>query len=368
MKHILQISLAGCCILGLFACSQPEQKEHTASKQNQSYKIIALSQQQLNEALQLPGEMEPFQFVQLFPKVSGFVKDVLVDRGTEVRKGQVLIRLEAPELTEHSAAARLKYQAAQAVFLTSKDRYMRLVQTSATQGAVSPYDLSSARSHMIADSVTYQGELSNYYATEDMKQYLVVTAPFDGVITERNVHPGALVGPGAQNGKPMLVLQQQSKLRMMINVPEQYSMQVKDKDQVNFTVNAMPGKVFEGVIARSSGSLNDNFRSETVEVDIDNSHHQFKAGMYAEVSLKAAGSVNAFVLPKTAIVTTTEKKYIVAVEHNQAHLIDVSEGNQHDGDVEVFGQLKPGEQVVANPSYKIKEGDSMPTAALTMKK
>lgn len=358
MKHILQISLTSCCIVGLFACGQPEKKEHNA-KPKQSYKIISLSQQQLNEALQLPGEMEPFQFVQLFPKVSGFVRDVLVDRGTEVHKGQVLIRLEAPELAEHSAAARLKYQAAQAVFLTSKDRYMRLVQTSATQGAVSPYDLSSARSHMIADSVTYQGELSNYHATEDMKQYLVVTAPFDGVITERNVHPGALVGPGAQNGKPMLVLQQQSKLRMMVNVPEQYSMQVRDKDRVSFTVNAMPGKVFDGVISRSSGSLNDNFRSETIEIDVDNSHHQFKAGMYAEVSLKAAGSVNAFVLPKAAIVTTTEKKYVVTIENGKVHLIDVSEGNQHDGDIEVFGQLKPGEQIVANPSYKIKEGDKL---------
>lgn len=361
MKHIFQLSIASLICIGFAACSQPGQKENTSGRHDkETYKLTSLTQKSLGESLKLPGVMQPFEFVQLFPKVNGFVKDVNVDRGTEVHAGQILLRLEAPELSEHTAAAKLKYMGAQAVFLTSKDRYVRLVETNKTPGAVSPYDLSAARAHMIADSVTVQGEWANYKATEAMMQYLVVTAPFDGVITERNVHPGALVGPGTGN-KPMLVLQQQSKLRMTVNVPEQYSMQIKDKDEVHFTVNAMPGKTFTGNVSRSSGSLNDNFRSETIEVDVPNKDHFFKAGMYAEVALNTSGSVNAFVVPKTAIVTTTERKYIVSVVAQKAHFVDITEGNEQDGNVEIFGGFSPGLQIVANPSYKIKEGQSLAT-------
>src|SRR6185312_7133171 len=107
----------------------------------------------------------------------------------------------------------LQYTQAHANYLISKDKYQRLLETSRTPGTVSPFDLSAAQSKMQADSATAQGEYANYKAQEAMQGYLTVTSPFDGVITERNIHPGALVGPGEANSKPMLILQQLSKLR-----------------------------------------------------------------------------------------------------------------------------------------------------------
>ena len=323
------------------------------------YKTMQLQPRQISGDVQLPGVMQPFEIVMVYPKIGGFVKTVLVDRGSEVKKGQVLITLEAPEIEQQVAAAKLKYTQAQATYLTSKDRYRRLLETSKTPGTISPFDLEAAASKMQGDSATAQGEYANYKAQETIKGYLVVTAPFDGVITERNVHPGALAGPSAQNTKPMLILQQLSKLRLVVNIPEQYAAQVKDGDKVHYKTNALPGKDFTGEVSRSSQSLNNNFRSETIEIDVQNSNNQFKPGMYSEVLLPTSGNVNAFVVPKSAVVTTTEKKYVICVENNSAKWVDISEGNESKDSTEVFGNLHNGDEVIVNANYQLKDGTAI---------
>ena len=321
-----------------------------------TYHTMAVQARQISGSVQLPGVMQPFQFVQLYPKISGFIKNVSVDRGSLVKQGQVLITLEAPEVEQQVAAAKLKYTEASASYMTSKDRYRRLLETSKTPGTISPFDLQAAESKMQGDSATAQGEYASYKAQETMRSYLTITAPFDGVITERNVHPGALAGPGAENAKPMLVLQQLSKLRLVVSVPEQYVVQVKDGDKVHYKINALPGQDFTGAISRSSQSLSNNYRSETIEIDVNNAADIFKPGMYAEVVLPTSGTANAFVVPRSAIVTTTERKYVIVSDNGVAKWRDVSEGNQTNDSTEIFGNLHIGDNVVTNASYQIKDG------------
>ena len=336
-----------------------EDKKATGAVATTGYKTMELEPRQISGNVQLPGVMQPFQFVQLFPKVNGFVKNVFVDRGSVVRQGQELMTLDAPEIEQQVAAARQKYTQAEATYITSKDRYRRLLETSKTPGTVSPYDLDAAASKMQGDSATAQGEYANFKAQETIKGYLNVTAPFDGVITERNIHPGALAGPGSQNAKPMLVLQQLSKLRLVVDAPEQYAAQIKNGDVVHFKTNALPGQDFSGAVSRSSQSLNNSFRSETIEIDVLNADNKFKPGMYAEVVLPTSGSANAFVVPKSAVVTTTERKYVVATNNNTAKWVDVSEGNQSGDSTEIFGNLHSGEEVVVNAGYQLKEGEKI---------
>lgn len=320
---------------------------------------MTVHQSQVKGQVKLPGVMQPFQFVQLYPRVNGFVKQVFVDRGSMVRHGQVLITLEAPEIEQEVAAARLKYTQAEENYKTSTDRYQRLLETSLTPGTVSAYDLKAALDKMQGDSATVLGEIASYKALETMKSYLVVNAPFDGVITERNLHPGALVGPSAQNAKPMLILQELARLRLTVDIPEQYTVQISDGDNVHFHANALPGYDFTGTIARSSHSLSNNFRSETVEVDVDNRNNRFKPGMYAEVSLPISGSANAFVVPKTAIVTTTERKYVVLVKDGIARWTDISEGNQGADSTEIFGALEDGNTLLTHADYQVRDGQNM---------
>ena len=345
-------------LCSLTACSNAdnEGKKATATKKEQLH-YMPLGIKHLTKQISLPGVLQPFEFVKIFPKINGFVKNVYVDRGTVVKKGQVLLRLEAPEVEQHLSAAKLKYTEAHAVYLASKDKYERLLETSKTPGTISPYDLNTAKARMMGDSATVQGEWANFKAQEDMYNYLTVSAPFDGVITERNIHPGALVGPGTEdNHQPMLVLQQQSKLRMLVSVPEEYSMQVHDGSTVHFHLNALPGQEFTATISRSSGNLSDKYRAESVEIDINNPKGEFIAGMYAEVELPASGTVNAFVVPNTSVVATTERKYVVALRNNKTQWIDVTQGNQTDDSTEIFGALNIGDKIVTNASYEIKDG------------
>ena len=360
MKKFIYILAVSGILLSISSCSSEKKKDDKENSKSENYKVIDIEARPVNENIKLPGILEPFEFVQIFPKVNGFIRDVLVDRGSVVHKGEVLMNLDAPELSQKLSADKLRYMQSVSVYQTSRDHYNRLLQTSKTPGTVSQYDLQTANSKMIGDSATMQGEMANFKAQESIISYLTVTAPFDGVITERNVHPGALVGPGSQsNSKPMLVLQQQSKLRLIINLPEEYSTQVNDGSTVHFKVNALPGRDFKGTISRSSGSLSEKFRAETIEVDVANPDRLLKGGMYAEVLIPAPGNSLAFKVPNTAIVTTTERKYVVILKNNKASLVDISEGNKDNDTTEVFGKLELGEKIVANANYTIEEGQTL---------
>jgi len=358
MKIIIQSIIILLFATSIWSCgNKKEESKKKDAKNAGELKLVTLTTGSVSENIKLPGVLQPFQEVQIYPKVSGFIKNMSVDRGSVVRRGQVLMTLDAPEIEQHEAAARLKYVESVSILQNSKDKYKRLLETSNTPGTVSAYDLQSASSKMMADSAVMQGELADYNAQKTMFSYLTVTAPFDGIITERNVHPGALVGPGSEgNVKPMLVLQQQNLLRLVANVPEQYSAQVKDGEQVHFRINAIPGKDFTGNISRSSGSLSEHFRSETIEIDVHNPDLTIKGGMYAEVNIPVSGDVYGFKVPKSAVVTTDESKYVLVIRDRKTQKVKVTEGNQNGDDTEIFGDLKAGENIVANANYDIPEG------------
>ena len=362
MKQVyapIWVGLLFSCFLS--ACGHASSENHVASAPPPppAPALLTLEPHATGGTVRLPGILLPFEDVQLYPKVSGFVADVLVDRGSVVHKGTVLIRLEAPEMEDKLASARLHFMEAKANYLSSKDRYDRMKVIGRTPGTVSAYDLEAARDKEDADSAVLGGTWQEYKAQEDLAAYLTVTAPFDGVITERNVHPGALVGPGTTGAKPMLVLQELRKLRLVVNVPEQYTRQFNGPGKLLYSVNALPGKTFLGSVSRSAGALDDGYRSETIEADVTNDKGVFKPGMYAEVSLPVNGDADAFVVPKSAVVTTTERKYIVVDRDGSAHWVDVSLGNDDGDSTEVFGMLKAGDRALAHADYTISEGSKL---------
>lgn len=356
-KYVFIITLSGVLFT---ACHRETPKKKTnAAKDSKGkrYELVSVVKEPLSSSIQLPAVLEAYQKVSIYPRVNGFVKTVNVDRGSAVHKGQVLITLEAPEIIEQYFAAQSKYLQAKAVFAASKDNFQRTLAVSETPGTISEHDVEVASARMEADSAIMNSELANFRALEATRSYLTVTAPFDGVITERNVHPGALVGPGTRvEGGPMLMLEQEDRLRLVVQVPEVYSAQLSASRQVSFHVNALPGKSFAGNISRQAGSLNDRYRSEAVEVDVVNNLHQLKPGMYAEISIPVTGSVQAMVVPASAIVTSTERKYVVAIREGQTRWIDVQEGNHHSDSTEVFGSLLPGEKVILHANDEIKQG------------
>ncbi|GAB3249776.1 hypothetical protein GCM10027347_07110 [Larkinella harenae] len=351
------MALAGSLLAGCQSVEKAESGKKRARKTvPPTYQIGEVVEQRLAPIMQLPGEFKAFQEVNLYPKASGFVEKVLVDRGSSVKKDQVLMVLEAPELEEQLVAARSKYLRAKVLLTASQDHYKRLLIGNRVAGSVSALDLETAKSRLRADSVALIGENANYQALQKIHSYLVVKAPFNGVITERHVHPGALVGSGAKFDQPMLVLQQQDRLRLLVDIPETYSSLVREGSGIAFRTNAMPGREFQGKVSRMAGSMNRQFRSETIEIDVSNPKRLFKPGMFAEIILSSSEAPETLVVPSSAVVTSTERQYVIKLDNNKARYIDVKQGHKEKGMTEVFGGIRANDKIIVNAREDIEEG------------
>lgn len=354
--------------LGFFAsCSSSESSGSKPAQKGRgkdavSFQIGEVSEGKVGQEIQLPGEFMAFQEVSIYPKADGFVQKVLVDRGSQVRKGEILMVLEAPETEQQLVAARSNYLKAQAVLVASKEHFRRLKASTRITGSVSALDLESAQAKMMADSASAMGEQANLAALTQIKNYLTVRAPFDGIITERNVHPGALVGAGLKQAGPMLNLQQQDRLRLVVDVPENYSLGLKKGKPVTYHINAMPGENFKGTISRRSGNMNLKFRSETVEIDVSNASRRIKPGMFAEVSLVPEATEGALTVPATAVVASTERQYVIRVDDaGNAEFVDVRTGQKSSNLTEVFGNLRKGDKIVVNARNDLRQGARVAT-------
>jgi len=358
MKKIFDISATIILVsLMLTSCSTKEKDPSEKKSDALKYPVSTVKMQALPTTLRLPAQLNPFYQVSIYPRVTGYIKSVPVDIGSVVKEGQILMEMDAPDVEQNSVSAQEKYMKVLATYRASKDNYYRLLNTAKTAGAVSPNDLQAAQSQMQADSALSNSEKANWMAMEAMKDYLIVKAPFEGTITQRNVHPGALVTTGGKmDMKPLLELQQVSKLRLKVQVPETYATQLEDSQNVSFSVEALPGKTFTGTISRRANSLDDKYRSETFEIDVVNSGNVLMPGMYAEVLLPLKGHPDACIVPQTAVVTSTERKYVVKVENHKTILVDVTTGNEDKGMVEIFGDVKTGDSVVEKANDEIKQG------------
>ncbi len=183
------------------------------------YMLAKATPTPVEQVVKLPAQLAAYQEVSIFPKVNGYVKSVLVDIGTPVREGQLLMVLEAPELEQATAGAREKFARTQSDYTISRENYERLRQAAQTPGAISPMDLATAKAKTEADSALSNSERSNWQMQQTMMGYLKVMAPFKGVITQRNVHPGALVSAQTRDSKPMLELKEAGHLRLHIDIP-----------------------------------------------------------------------------------------------------------------------------------------------------
>ncbi len=321
-------------------------------------KTSVVVQREILSSVQLPGELSAFQSIDIFPKVNGYIKNVFVDMGSVVKKGQLLMTLDAPEINQQVETARSNYTKANELYMISKDRYERLLQTSKTAGTVSPFDLQSAKLKMASDAANVQAEQSTLNASGEMQNYLQIRAPFSGIITERNIDPGALIGPTVKNdGKPMLSLQQVDKLRLIVNVPEILVASVNKNNKVAFKLNAYPGKTFYASVSRRAGVINENVRSEAVQFDVPSNNGEIKPGMYAEVTIPVSSSNYGYIVPSVAIVHSSRGVYIVALDdQKKTKFINIQEGINTKDSTEIFGDLKAGTTIVKNPTNETEEG------------
>ena len=367
---ILNLVLGGC---GGSAVQQSQPNQAAAG--STQVKIASVESQKLDTRLTLPAQVSPYEAVDVYPKVTGFIETISVDRGARVRAGELLIRLSAPELAAqqtqaeaalHSFEAQLA--AAQAKLASDHGTYLHLAAAAKTPGVVAGNDLLVAEQTATADGAQVDAASNNVQAARDSLRsvtqlvgYLEIRAPFDGIVTERNLHPGALAGPGSgQTGaQPIVRIESINRLRVVVPVPEAYVAGVQEGQQVTFSVPAYPGRTYRAPIARISHDINQTSRTMQVELDFRNADAQITPGTFANIDWPIHRSYATLFVPSSAVTTDLQRTFVIRVRQGKADWVDVKTGVTANGKTEVFGELQAGDAVVANGTDSIRSGASV---------
>ncbi|GAB4050694.1 efflux RND transporter periplasmic adaptor subunit [Spirosoma litoris] len=337
--------------------SKAEAKETETTEAPAAVELFALKKDKIASSLHIPGELVAFRDVDIYAKVSGFIKTLNVDVGSEVKQGQLLALAEAPELTAQLNSADSRLKAQEAVSIGSKANYERVLEASKFSGAVSKNDVDLALAKRNADLAQLEAAKSAYREVADLKKYLEIRAPFNGIISARNASTGAYIGPAGKGSEfPLFVLTEQKRLRLVISVPEAYTGYVEQNDAVSFSVKTFPDKKFTGQIKRLSGALDKRLRSERVEVDVINNDKKLLPGMVAEVNLPLPTKTSTFVVPKSAVVNATTGVFVIRVKDHKAEWVPIKKGLEADGKIEIFGQLAEGDQLITTATEEIRDG------------
>jgi RND family efflux transporter MFP subunit len=334
--------------------------------------VVRVVEQPVNVILSMPGELDPYETVAIYPRVTGFVKTIRVDRGSRVRKGDVLAELEAPELLAQRAEAQSKMQSAEAQLAAVRSKAEadastaeKLKAASATPGVVAGNDIVLAqkavdadRSQIIAAQQNVEAARQALQSIVEMEGYLKIGAPFAGVITERNVHPGALVGPASGQGAamPMLRLVQNDRLRLVVPVPEAYTAGITTGTQMSFTVPAYPGQTFSGVVARLAQAMDVKTRTMAVELDVANQDGRLTSGTFCQVQWPVRRPAPSMFVPTGSVASTTDRTFVVRVRDGKTEWVDVKAGLGSGPLTEVFGDLRPGDEVAARGTDELRPG------------
>ncbi|MVM30896.1 efflux RND transporter periplasmic adaptor subunit [Spirosoma sp. HMF4905] len=331
--------------------------DETPVEEEIHYETVKVTASRPTSELNLPGELESYYETDLYPRVSSYVKALHVDIGDQVKKGQVLAELEAPELTANLTEAYSKVKAAEAVYGASKGTFLRVLRTSRTLGAISPVDLDVSRTKAVSDSLAVVAANAHYNSVEQLVSYLKITAPFTGVITDRRLSPGAFVGPGGQNGVPMLKIKQLDRLRLRLAVPEAYLGDIRRGNPVQFSVRSFPNQTFTGHINRIANNVRPETRSELIEIDFQNKYGKLKPGMFASARLPVNSSVQgSLYVPKSAVISTLDRTYVLKLIAGKVVKITVQKGDDSGGQTQIFGDLKPGDIVIRSASEDLADG------------
>jgi len=351
--------LLGACHSDDKANQATQQEEQQSAVDVPAVSVAPVEKGRLSSTIAVPGELLPYQQVDLYAKINSYVKKLFVDIGSQVHQGQLLVSLDAPEINLQLTGAESRIKQQESIYAASKAMYDRLINTSKTPGTISQNDLDQAEAKKNADKGNVDAAKSAYKEIVTNLDYLEIKAPFDGVITMRNVNLGAYVGPGGKNPDPMFVLQDQNRLRLVVSVPESYTGGLSNNSEVTFTVRELPGQQFKAKIARLAGAIDDKLRSERVEIDVYNKGKKLLPHMYADVNVPLPSHDSTLIVPKSAVVTSTEKVFVVKVVDHHAVWVEVKKGFQSGDKMEVYGGLKPGDKVVKNATDELRDGQQV---------
>lgn len=345
---------------------------------------------------QLPGEINAYQDVLIYPKVPGFVKELNVDRGSVVKKGQLMVRMYAPEYlakrhefvakvaaakadlaAEESKVEDLKaeLEKRRANLLADQSTYQRVYAASLVPGVIADNDVVQWSQSVKADRQDVNSMIKRVNAKDhevsmkreevdamvkafesfaDFASYLEIYAPFDGYVTERKMHVGSFVGPDGTGAYPPICrLKQLDLLRIVAPVPEDLVAGVIIGSQVEFSVSSFPGKRFKGTVARLANNLDKDTRTMPVELNYLNPDFKLVPGMFTKVYWPTRRPTESMFVPISSVVSTPLDTFVCKVANDRVEWVPVRKGQIMDQLVEVFGNIKEGDVVAKEGSEEL---------------
>jgi RND family efflux transporter MFP subunit len=310
--------------------------------------VVPVERIPMKRTLSFPGDVHGFFESPVYPKVPGYIKSVLVDKGMRVRKGQLLAELVSPELDQQVQEAKAAYDMA----ALTDHRYQILIK----QHVVSQEQADQAHSTMLSTYARWKSLVAQ-------QGYEKVLAPFDGIVTERNLDPGALVAMStAQEGaREIFKMATLRPVRVYVRMPQDDAAFVKDGDPARVTVSQFPGRNFNGSVTRHPPALMNETRTMLVEVDLPNDDLALLPGMYAHVDITIGGSSAAPLVPDDALVFKNGKTFVPVVRDNRIHLVEVELGQDDGMNCQVLQGLRGDEMVAINLGQAAQEGELVRT-------
>lgn len=307
--------------------------------------------------LVLPGNTQPLTDAPVYARTSGYLRKWYADIGTKVHAGDLLAEIETPETDQQLLQAKSDLETADTNYKlaqTTASRYTNLLG----KGAVARQDADNAVADMNSKKSIMQSAGANVKRLEDLQGYEKVYAPFDGVITARNTDVGALINAGAgTSGAGLFHISATSRLRVFVNVPEEYERAAANGSRASLTLAEFPGRAFTGTIVRNSNSIDPASRTLLVEVDVDNEKGDLLPGAFVSVHLNLAGSgTTALTIPINTVLFRSEGLRAAVVRDGKAMLLPFQVGRDFGDSLEVVAGLRPNEDMIVNPPDSLVSG------------
>ncbi|HTE89281.1 MAG TPA: efflux RND transporter periplasmic adaptor subunit [Terriglobales bacterium] len=341
--------------------------EETARAALPSVSVVSPKQSAPAEEIILPGNVEPYISSPIYSRTNGYLKKWYVDIGGRVKQGQLLAVIDTPEVDQQLQQSLSNLNTAKAnlaLAQITRNRYQGLL----TKNAVSQQDVDNAVGTYNANEAIVQANQANVKQLQALQSFEKVYAPFDGIVTARNTDIGDLINSGSGGGTKtdLFHIAQPGKLRVYVNVPQEYSQGIKAGMTADLSLAEFPDRKFQGKLVRTASAINVTTRTLLVEIEVDNFSGTLLTGSYAEVHLKIPTQASTLLLPVNALLFRTEGLRVGVVKDGKVVLVAVTPGRDFGNQIEIVSGLKPEDQVIINPPDSIVSGQQVQVVQATL--
>ncbi len=344
---------------GLHARARAEASLASTTRQSAVINVaVSTPQQPTIQPLVLPADTQAYVDTEIYARTSGYIKKWYTDIGAQVYKGQILALIESPEVDQEVDQARSQLATAEAnlhIAQITAERWEKLL----AKNAVSRQEADQNESNLKASESNLAAAKANLGRLLQLQEFEKVYAPFNGVITQRNIDIGSLIQAGNDNlpQAQLFHLDAIDTLRLYVPVPEVYVSDIHHGDRVEVTTDEYPNEKFYGTIVRNSDAINMQTRTLNVEVDVSNRDHKLLPGQYAFVHFMIPPAKSSMMLPSNTLLFRTHGLRVGVVRDGRVHLTPIVIGRDYGATVEVTSGLQPQDQVILNPPDSLAEGE-----------